>query len=70
MCLSIFSRQLLGINVTEATNTQATTEETLEASFSMQSVSYQNKVGEWFFAEFIVSIMVIRRVHLGGYTVI
>jgi hypothetical protein len=45
MCLYvhpyIVARQRLRENVTAATNTQATTEEFLEASFSMLSVSYQ-----------------------------
>jgi hypothetical protein len=38
------ARQLLGIDVTPATNTQATTEELLAASFSMRSVSYRRRV--------------------------
>jgi hypothetical protein len=39
----IFARQRLGRNVTAVTNTQATTEELLDASFSMLPVSYQGK---------------------------
>jgi hypothetical protein len=38
------ARHQLGKNVTAATNTQATKEELLDTSFSMQSVSYQRKV--------------------------
>jgi hypothetical protein len=37
----IVARQLLGINVTAVTNTNATIEELLDASFSMWPVSYQ-----------------------------
>jgi hypothetical protein len=40
---SIVARQRLGRNVTAVTNTQATIEELLEASFSMWPVSYQGK---------------------------
>jgi hypothetical protein len=47
--LSVFSpvvaRQRLGKNVTAATNTHTTTEESLGASFTMLSVSYRRKVG-------------------------
>jgi hypothetical protein len=39
----IVSRQRLGRNVTAVTNTQATIEELLDASFSMWPVSYQGK---------------------------
>jgi hypothetical protein len=39
----IVVRQLLGRNVTAVTNTQATIEELLEASFLMWPVSYQGK---------------------------
>jgi hypothetical protein len=39
----IVARQQLGRNVTAVTNTHATTEELLEASFSMRPVSYQGK---------------------------
>jgi hypothetical protein len=39
----IVARQRLGKNVTVATNTHATLEELLGASFSMRSVSYQGK---------------------------
>jgi hypothetical protein len=41
----IVARQRLGKNSTAATNTHATIEELLDASFSMRSVSYQRKVG-------------------------
>jgi hypothetical protein len=40
------ARQGLGKNVTAATNTHATIEELLDASFFMRSVSYQRKVGD------------------------
>jgi hypothetical protein len=39
----IVASQRLGKNVTVTTNAHATIEEFLEASFSMQSVSYQGK---------------------------
>jgi hypothetical protein len=41
--LPIAARQRLGRNVTAVTNTQATIEELLDASFSMWPVSYQGK---------------------------
>jgi hypothetical protein len=37
--------QWLGEDVNAATNTQATIEDLLDASFSMRSVSYERKVG-------------------------
>jgi hypothetical protein len=40
---SIVARQRLGINVTAVTNTHATLEELLDASFSMWPVSYHGK---------------------------
>jgi hypothetical protein len=42
---SLVARQRLGKNFTTATNTQATIEELLDASFPMKSVTYQRKVG-------------------------
>jgi hypothetical protein len=47
-CLSfiIIAREELGKNVTAAMNTYATIEESLNASFSMWSVSYQRKGGD------------------------
>jgi hypothetical protein len=49
MCLQVYptivARQRLGKIFTVATNTQATKEELLEASFSMRSGSYQRKLG-------------------------
>jgi hypothetical protein len=42
--LNVVARQRLGKNVTAATNTHATIEELLDASFSMRSVSYGRKV--------------------------
>jgi hypothetical protein len=41
----IFARQRLGRGVTAVTNTRATIEELLDASFSMWPVSYQGKYG-------------------------
>jgi hypothetical protein len=43
---AIVARQRLGKNVTATTNTQATIDELLDASFSVRSVSYQGKVGD------------------------
>jgi hypothetical protein len=43
---SIVTRQRLVRNVTAVTNTHATIEELLDASFSMWPVSFQRKVGE------------------------
>jgi hypothetical protein len=45
VCLNV-ARQRLGKNVFAATNTCTTTEELLDASFSMRSASYQRKVGD------------------------
>jgi hypothetical protein len=50
VCLYVYppsiARQRIGKNVTVATNTHATIEELLDASFSMRSVSYQRKVDD------------------------
>jgi hypothetical protein len=58
VCLYVYSfivaEQRLGKNVTAATNTHATKEELLDALFSMRSVSYQRKVGDYFFPELLV----------------
>jgi hypothetical protein len=43
---SIVARQRLCINVNAATNTHATIDELLDASFSMRSMTYQRKVGD------------------------
>jgi hypothetical protein len=47
LCVSVYppycSRERLGGNVTAVTNTHATIEELLEASFSTLPVSYQGK---------------------------
>jgi hypothetical protein len=51
---SIVARQLLGRGATAAKNTHATIEELLNASVSMRSMSYQRKVGDWFFPELLV----------------
>jgi hypothetical protein len=42
----IFARQQLGENVTETMNTHGRVEEPLNASFSVQPVSYERKVGD------------------------
>jgi hypothetical protein len=44
--LSNIARQRLGKNLTAAMNTQRTTEELLEASFSMRSITYKKKVDD------------------------
>jgi hypothetical protein len=49
------TKKVFGKNVTAATNTQATIEELLDASFSMRSVSYQTKLGDSFCPELLVS---------------
>jgi hypothetical protein len=41
--LLVVARQQLSINITAVTNTHATMEELLDASFSMWPVSYQGK---------------------------
>jgi hypothetical protein len=50
VCLYVYphtvARQRLGKNVTASSNTHATIEELLDASFPMQSVSYRRKMGE------------------------
>jgi hypothetical protein len=49
------ARKQLDKGVAAATNTHATIEEELlDMSFSMRSVLYQRKVGDWFFPEFLV----------------
>jgi hypothetical protein len=53
----IVDRQRLSKNVTAATYTHAAIEEFLDASFSLQSVSYQRKVGERFFPELLVTMI-------------
>jgi hypothetical protein len=55
----ISARQQLSKNITAATNTHATIEELLDASFSVQFVLYQRKVGDQFFPEFFVILSVI-----------
>jgi hypothetical protein len=49
----IFARQRLDKNVDMATNTHAKVEELLN-SFTMRSVSFQRKVGDELFPEFLV----------------
>jgi hypothetical protein len=47
MCIStIIARQWLNKHVPVPTNSHATTEELLDASFSMQTTSYQNTVDD------------------------
>jgi intein-encoded DNA endonuclease-like protein len=55
-----FARQLLGKNVTAATNTQVAIAELLNATFSVLSGLYQRKLGNYFFSEFLVKIHNIR----------
>jgi hypothetical protein len=47
-------RQRLGKNIPAPTNRNAVIKELLDAVFSIRSVSYQRKVGEYFFSEFFV----------------
>jgi hypothetical protein len=47
----VFARQRFGENVTASTNTQAKIEILLDASFYTRFVSYQRKIGGWFFPE-------------------
>jgi hypothetical protein len=51
---AVVSRQRLGKNVTAASNTHAAIEELLDASSYTESVSYQRKIGDWFFPELLV----------------
>jgi hypothetical protein len=50
VCLYVYppivARQRLGKNVNAATNIHATMKDSLDASFSMQFVSYQKKIGD------------------------
>jgi hypothetical protein len=47
VCLYVYvARQRLDKNITAATNTHATTDEFLDASFSTRPLSYQMKVGD------------------------
>jgi hypothetical protein len=58
MCLyaypPVVARQWLSKNITTAMNTHTIIEELLDTSFSMQSMSYQSKVGDFFFPELLV----------------
>jgi hypothetical protein len=49
------ARQQLGKNITTAMSTHTTTE-LLDTSSSMRSMSYQRKVGDWFFPELLVNL--------------
>jgi hypothetical protein len=51
----IVARQRLSKNFTAGTSTHAKIEEMLAGSFSMRSVSYQNKVGEYFFPDLVIT---------------
>jgi hypothetical protein len=51
---TIIAGELLGKHVTAATNTQATIQELLETSFSMRFLSYERKLGDWFFLEVLI----------------
>jgi hypothetical protein len=51
----IVARQRPGKKTVNATKNTQAIEEFLDASFSMRSVLYQRKVGEYFFAEISVS---------------
>jgi hypothetical protein len=57
VCLHVYpivvAMQLLGKIVTTAKNTHATIDALVDASFSMWSVSYQRKVGNYFFLELL-----------------
>jgi hypothetical protein len=64
VCLHVYppivARQLLGKNVTATTNTHATIEELLDASFYMRSLSYQSRRlvlprTSFFYSELLVS---------------
>jgi hypothetical protein len=55
----IVDRQQLGKDVTAATSTRATIE-LLDASFSMRFLSYQRKVGDYFFPALLVFIFLFR----------
>jgi hypothetical protein len=59
VCVStrIVSRQRLGKHIPVATNKRKR-EELLDSSFSMQSVSYQRKVGDHFFPELLVYFVI------------
>jgi hypothetical protein len=57
-CMYMYSsnvaRQRLTKYITASTNTPATIEELVDASFSMRCVSFQRKVGDRFFPKFLV----------------
>jgi hypothetical protein len=52
----IFARKRSSKNVTAATDAQVTIEELLDVSFYMRLVTYQRKVGDWFFPEQLLYI--------------
>jgi hypothetical protein len=49
----IVARQQLSKHISTAMNTYSTTEELLDMSFSMRSMSYQRKAGNYFFPELL-----------------
>jgi hypothetical protein len=61
---SIITKHQLGKNVTAATNTHATVEELLDASFFMPSVSYERTVCYWFFPELLATLSSISSFHV------
>jgi hypothetical protein len=56
--LPIVARQQHSINVTAAKNTYATIEELVDASFSMQSVSFKREVDDYIFPELVVYFLI------------
>jgi hypothetical protein len=56
MHIPVVARQWLVKSITMAMNRHTTTEELLDTSFSMQSMSYQSKVGDFFFPELLFLI--------------
>jgi hypothetical protein len=57
VCHIIVAKQRLGKHVTAATNKHSTIKKFRNASLSMQSVSYQRKIGYYFFPKLLVSLL-------------
>jgi hypothetical protein len=57
ICTPTVARQRLSKNVPAATNTHATIEDLWDPSFSLLSVSYQEKAGDYFLPELHVNNM-------------
>jgi hypothetical protein len=55
----IVARQRVGKHIPAATNSHATIEKLLDASFSVLSVLYEGKVGKYFFPELLVYFMML-----------